>query len=245
MRCIFCGGDACNSSRSHILPESLGGGAWACLRDGLVCSGCNQYFGSKVENKALSSFPFLALRLLLGIPTKKGNPAEMQTYLGALRSGQAQGMIGLDPLSPAIEEEILRGRLGEIRLIAEPTEPLSVVRMLLKMGLEVVAMENIDDAYTSKFDSARDFARSPKSGDSWWWYLRIDHNALFTKFRWGVTAQEWCDDLDLSVHTLGGVEVFRLQILDSIMFTPLYAGVSPPDMSEFPEPEHRLFIAKC
>ncbi|WP_353740420.1 HNH endonuclease [Desulfolithobacter dissulfuricans] len=179
MNCIFCKHDTSDSTTSHILPASLGGEEWACLPDGIVCSGCNQYFGEKVENPALGSFPFLPFRVLLGIPTRKGKAPKLSTCLGTLKGSPLPGCIGIDPTSEDIERGINSGRLNQVRILAEPTEPLVVCRMLVKMGLEVVANDCPDDAQSPKFDSARMFARMPAKGTRWWFMINTDHGLLF------------------------------------------------------------------
>jgi hypothetical protein len=155
------------------------------------------------------------------------------------------GTLGLDPSSPNIEEAIKIGKVREIKLLAEPSEPLLVARMLVKMGLEVVAADNKDDVFETKFDSARDFARSPKRAVAWWWFMCVDHNSLFAKFLNGVSVKEWSEHVELSVHKFDEFEVFRLQLLDMVIFTPLDGRVLPPDVTEFPEPEYRLFKVRC
>lgn len=245
MNCIFCKQPAHGASVSHILPESLGGEQWACLPDGLVCSECNQYFGEKVESRALASFPFLPFRLLLGIPTKKGRAPTLRTHLGILRSDVSPGHIGIDPCSSEIETAINAGEISQIQILAEPSEPLAIARMLVRMGLEVVAADSRDDALDPKFDSARKFSRSPERGTNWWWFLGIDHARLFAKFRDGIAVQEWQQGVSLSVHQFRECAVFRLQLLDMVIFTPLDIRVAPPDMSEFPEPDNRLFDVTC
>lgn len=138
MSCIFCRRKAEGSTLSHILPASLGGEEWACLPDGLVCSRCNQYFGEKVENYALGSFPFLPFRLMLGIPTRKGKAPAMKTHLGMLRSGPFPGQIGIDPITPEVEASINSGSTSQLRILAEPSEPLAVCRMLVNSALLLI-----------------------------------------------------------------------------------------------------------
>ena len=244
MNCIFCDATADGASVSHILPASLGGEQWACLPDGIVCSGCNQYFGEKVESLALGSFPFLPFRLLLGIPTRKGHAPTMQTHLGTVRSSPISGEIGIDPFSPEIQAAIESGRISQLRMLAEPTEPVAVCRMLVKMGIEVVAADSSKDARDNRFDSARTFARFPARGAEWWWFMSTDHERMFAKFRHGITIGDWVHGVSLSVHQFEQFEAFRLQLLDMVIFTPLDARVMPPDMIEFPEPEYRLFHVK-
>ena len=241
MTCIFCQKPAIGASVSHVLPASLGGEEWACLPDGLVCSQCNQYFGEKVENLALNSFPFLPFRVLLGIPTKKGIAPKMQTRLGMIRGSLSSGHIGIDPANREVEEAINRGKITQMRILAEPTEPLAVYRMLVKMGLEVVALDSPDDARSRKFDSARMFARRPYRGIEWWFFISTNHLRLFSKFRDGISIQDWVNGVSLSVSQFDEFEAFRLQLLDMIIFTPLDDRVLPPETNEFPEPDYRLF----
>jgi hypothetical protein len=241
MTCIFCQKPAVEASVSHILPASLGGEEWACLPDGLVCSRCNQYFGDKVESLALASFPFLPFRVLLGIPTRKKAAPEMLDSLGTVRASLKPGCIGLDPANERIEEAINNGEVTQFRILAEPTEPVAVCRMLVKMGLEVVATDSPDNARSPKFNSARLFARCPPRGMEWWFVINTDHAELFQKFRNGIRIEDWLNGVSLSVHRLAEFEAFRLQLLDMIIFTPLDMRVAPPDMQEFPEPDYRLF----
>jgi hypothetical protein len=193
---------------------------------------------------ALGSFPFLPFRLLLGIPTKKGHAPMMQTHLGTLRSSLNNGQIGIDPLSPKIQTAIESGHITQLRILAEPTEPLAICRMLVKMGLEVIAADSLDDARDKRFDSARIFARFPARGAEWWWFMSTNHELLFSKFRHGITIEDWVNGVSLSIHQFDQFEAFRLQLLDMVIFTPLDTRVMPPDMNEFPEPEYRLFHVK-
>jgi hypothetical protein len=241
MTCIFCQKPVIEASVSHVLPASLGGGEWACLPDGLVCSQCNKYFGDKVEKPALQSFPFLPFRLFLGIPTRKGLPPKMVTHLGILQGSLSPGRIGIDPVSEEVEEAIDQGRITQVRILAEPTEPLAVCRMLVKMGLEVVAADSPDDARSQKFDSARKFARGPARGMEWWFFISTNHSELFRRFREGIGVEDWMNGVSLTVRRFDEFEGFRLQLLDMIIFTPLDIRVLPPEMKDFPEPEYRLF----
>lgn len=225
---------------SHILPASLWGQEWACLPDGLVCKQCNQYFGEKVEKLALDSFPFLPFRVLLGIPTRKGTAPKMSTRSGTVKGSLRPGQIGIDPASPEVEKALQSGRITQVRIIAEPTEPIAVCRMLVKMGLEVVARDSPDDAREMKFDSARVFARSPVKGTHWWFVISTNHELLFSRFMNGISTKDWIDGVNLTVCQFDEFEAFRLQLLDMIIFTPLDGRVLPPDMKEFPEPDYRL-----
>lgn len=244
MSCVFCGSPAGNPSLCHILPASLGGDNWACLPDGVECSRCNQYFGEKVEKPALQSFPFLSFRVLLGIPTRKKAKPEMKTHLGIVRSGKFPGLIELLPASQRIALSLESGNITHLTFPAEPSEPLAVARMLVKMGLEIVGSDSPVDARSTKFDSARIFARCPKRGSQWWFVVRTDHPRLFSRFTEGIEMDQWVNGVQLSVHKFEDFEAVRVQLLDMTIFAPLDSRVCPPDLSEFLEPEYRLFVAK-
>jgi len=187
----------------------------------------------------------LPFRLLAGIPTRKGRAPTIQTHLGTLRSGVVDGHVGIDPDSSEIKAAIADGEITAVRILAEPTEPLALARMLVKMGLEIVAAENVEDALEPRFDSARNFARSPIRGTKWWWFMSTGRDALFTKFRRGVTVEEWRRGVSVSVHQFPKFEAVRLQLLDMTIFTALDVRVAPPSMSEYPEPDTRLFEVTC
>ena len=239
--CIFCRGPADRDRVEHILPESLGGKEWACLPPGLVCSGCNQYFGAKVEAGALDSFPFLPFRLLLGIPTKHRKSPRMLTTLGVLRAGHRPGTLGIEPANDRLERGIADGAITQLRILAEPAKPQLVCRLLLKMALELVAVESHSEALSSKFDEAREFARRPRRGQRWWFMTVCDHPRLFQRFRFGVSSAAWIDGVSLSTVEEHGVEVFHLRLLDMSLITPLDPIMQPGGDFLGNEPEWRVF----
>lgn len=241
MRCIFCEGNADASPEEHILPESLGGKKWACLPAGLVCGKCNQYFGSKVEAPALNSFPFLPFRLLLGIPTKRGRAPFLKTTLGTVRSGLSPGTLGLDPDNVNIEHSLAKGEITQIRILAEPTDPLAVCRLLLKMGLEVVARDSPDEAHTPRFDAARSFARKPQANQRWWFLVACDYPRLFARFKEGISVSEWVSGVSLSTVEQGRADIFHLRLLEMSLITPLEPQVAPGKDLRMNEPEWQLF----
>jgi hypothetical protein len=54
------------------------------LPPGIECERCNAYFGSKVEQIALSSFPFSLFRFAAQVPNKRGKAARLETDIGTL-----------------------------------------------------------------------------------------------------------------------------------------------------------------
>lgn len=241
MPCIFCASDTFDGSLEHVLPESLGGKLWACLPSGLVCTRCNQYFGSKVEALALNSYPLLPFRLLLGVPTKRGKPVVTSSPLGELSSGPNQGTLSLLPRNPDVAAAAGSGRISQLRLLAEPIEPLAVCRLLVKMGLEVIAKNDPDLARSARFDQARSFARAPRRGQAWWFFVACDHERLFRRFTAGVTEAEWRDGVHLETIEVEDAEVFHLRLMELSLMTPLDPRIEAAPELSASEPAWRLF----
>jgi hypothetical protein len=240
MACLFCRKPVDGSRIEHILPESLGGGDWACLPDGLVCANCNQYFGSKVESKALGSYPFLPFRLLLGIPTKHKKAPFMTTTLCTLKSSHKPGHIGLDPFSNEVEQGILRNEVTQVRIIAEPTEPLAGCRLLLKMGLELLGCED-GKANLSRYDAARKFARSPQKNSRWWFLIACDFEGLFLRFKNGISLLEWQKGISLSIDDACGGDVFHLKLFEMSLIVPLDEQIEASQDIRESGPEWQVF----
>lgn len=169
--CIFCHSNGPFSSTSHIIPESLGEPLSPVAPPGITCDGCNQYFGQKVELTALASFPFSVYRLLNSIPTKKGKMISILATLGRIHASGMPGLLELEPRNQAISHEVMADEITSFRVQAEVTEPLSVCRMLLKIGLEVLAKHFRDVATSARVQDAIRYARSPKRGEHWWFSL--------------------------------------------------------------------------
>ena len=104
MRCIFCKVDSSETrSVEHVIPESLGNTDHV-VPLGLVCDGCNRYFGTKIEQPLLSSSIFRDLRRNMDIPNKRGKlppPATPDaTFLPSYRTmGRFLGKVGMEALA--------------------------------------------------------------------------------------------------------------------------------------------------
>lgn len=223
-----------------MFPESLGGGDWSRLPAGIVCGACNNYFGTKVESRALDSFPFLPFRVLLGIPTKKRRAAKLRVIQGTLFGAPTAGRVELEPRDERIAAGIEAGQTTQMRILAEPTERVAVCRLLLKMGLEVLAADDGVLARLPRFDAARTFARSPKRGATWWFLIHTDHARLFGHFKRGVSIDEWRAGIVLEVVQESGAEILHLGMLGLDLFTPLEPNVVPGPREDFPEPTHQF-----
>ncbi|WP_235934953.1 hypothetical protein [Undibacterium crateris] len=144
----------------------------------------------------------------------------MKAAIGTLRSSHLPGYLGLDPLSDSVEQGIFNNKITQVRIIAEPVEPLAVCRLLLKMGLELLAY-NSDEAHLPRYDAARKFARSPHPNSRWWFLIACDFVSLFLRFKNGVSPSEWESGISLSIEDVGEGNVFHLKLLEMSLFVPL------------------------
>ena len=239
--CIFCKSETAKfTTREHILPESLGGGDWAVLPDGLYCDECQNRFGSEIEQQALGDYPFSFLRVFLGIPTKKRTAPWFTSWEGTIRASLQPVTVGFDP-APPFQKATVERRKTVMRLLAEPMKPHMICRFLIKMGIEVVAADNTADAFNVKFDSARRYSLTgDKTGA--WWYLQNERMQEASRFiTRGVSEAEWLQNVKLEVIGLErDKEMFHLKLLYLDLFTPLTQGIEP-DIKGLDEPEFRLF----
>lgn len=231
LTCIFCGGSK-SSTTAHIVPESLGGKSAPVGRPGVTCDRCNQYFGQKVESKALQSFPFNVYRLLQGVPSKKGRFLQLVTTIGRVESSGLRNILHLEPRTGCLQAPIERGEVSQFRVIAEISEPLPVARMLLKMGLELLGKHFYDVAASDRVREARSFARAPKRGDRWWFILCTSPAELF--------AEELAEELSIEIQETSGVLVFVMRLAGIAAMIPLESRALPPSPDSLPEPEFRI-----
>jgi hypothetical protein len=240
-RCIFCESTSVPfTTREHILPEALGGGDWSILPDDLFCDSCQNKFGSQIEQQALGDYSFSFFRVFLGLPTKKGKAPWFESWEGRIRASLQPGAFGYDP-SPVFDKAAMDGEKTQIRLLAHPKKPDMICRFLLKMGIEVIAWDNCQDALMPKFDAARSFALTGEKQGKWWYLQRERTDIASRLFIQGITPQEWADNIGLEVVKLEGEqEVFHLSLLYLDMLVPLTSMIVP-QFEGLEEPEYRLF----
>lgn len=241
MKCIFCKSTKKPfTTHEHVLPESLGGGDWAILPEGLFCDSCQNIFGSEIEQQALGDYPFSFFRVFLSIPTKKSKAPWFESWEGKIRASFEPGTFGYDP-APAFEKATEEGKKSQIRLIAHPLRPNMICRFLLKMGIEVVAWDNSTDVFLSKFDEARGFSLTGKKSNKWW-YLQRENMSMASRYlTQGFNMDEWANSVKLSVVKLDGEqEMFHLSLLYLDLLVPLTSMITP-EFEGLEEPEYRLF----
>ena len=68
-QCLFCRTQGSFGTREHIVPESLGNDT--DILGGVICSRCQNYFGTEIEKAALEKTPVGVWRTYLGIKKRK------------------------------------------------------------------------------------------------------------------------------------------------------------------------------
>lgn len=242
-RCIFCKtteGDF--KTKEHILPESLGGGDWAVLPDGLMCDKCQNIFGSSIEQQALADYPLAYVRTFIGIPTKKGKVPWFNSWEGEIAGSLSPGEFVYEP-SSIFKEAEEKGGKTQIRLLAHPLKPSMICRFLLKMGLEVIAEKDTDYVFEEKFDKAREYALKGTKRDKWWYLEHDDLEQGNFYIKNGVTEEEWIDNVELRIIHVGeDAEALHFRLLFVSFIVPLEQRIKPPPMESLPEPMFRLFV---
>lgn len=220
-KCIFClSKDQSFTKIEHIIPESLGGDE--ILPKGIMCDKCNLYFGTEVENKAITSSPLAFARSLMCVPSKrkKHNPVK----------GFRFEIVGSDEGMPLVEmhpEKIKATFKNEWGTLIVPIDSMdSLVRLLLKMGLEFVASSKKLNLYSPIFDDARKAARCPKKGSVW----KIAETSMSPKDVWesGKDKQGYYEKRKIYQYSLGVCEpdqiCFYFQYWVHCFFIPLTVG---------------------
>lgn len=173
-KCLFCLTQKGPFLRvEHPIPESLGNDE-IYLKPGFVCDFCNQYFGSKVEQKVLDSPPFAIERTAAIVKTKKGKLPKFQRNpdLSLFTTGYKDKLIFAIPPSEYFginPKHFFPDNAGNIilRLAPKKDEDFYAIRLLLKMGLELLLWNNEVNPYDCRFNDARNYARYAATGTSW------------------------------------------------------------------------------
>ena len=166
-KCLFCLGENVSFTRvEHPIPESLGNDDWV-LPKGFVCDGCNQYFGSKIENRVSSSPPFTLERMASNVRTKKGRLPylPLQKGLRLIPSGfKDQLFVHAD--SGYVDYYYHRIGKEPLEIPWPKGHSYFLARFMLKLGLEMLLGTNFNP-YSSHFDLARNHARRGVVTDGW------------------------------------------------------------------------------
>ncbi|HEY55082.1 MAG TPA: HNH endonuclease [Dehalococcoidia bacterium] len=178
--CLFCKKPGGFQTREHIVPESLGNDT--DILEGVICSSCQNYFGKEIEKAALEQTPIAFWRSYLGIRTKRGrlpsvdlnppargaipafHPAS-DTDIGF--SAHEDGSTSIDVDNSAFIQRLLSKDKGEYRMVLSPWHLSIIGRFLGKMGLEYVALSDLDYAFSAQFEDIRSFVRYGSTKHLW------------------------------------------------------------------------------
>ncbi|MEZ4880225.1 MAG: HNH endonuclease [Chitinophagales bacterium] len=224
-KCIFCltTDKTVFNTKEHILPESLGGGDWAILPDGLYCDSCQNIFGSSIEQQALADYPFINLRTLLGIPTKKNKTPWFDYMEGRLHSAGEPGRIIYEP-NDYFKKAFQEGRKTLTIIPAMTRKSNMVLRTLLKIGLETIAGDNGENkVFEKRFDPARVYALTGQKKYDWS-YLQIEHTDKLNLYIKGIAADEEPFFMDIYDYDKEQ-EYMHLRVLYLDFFVPLIENV--------------------
>jgi len=211
------------NTKEHILPESLGGGNWAILPDGLYCDKCQNIFGSSIEQQALADYPFINLRTLLGIPTKKNKAPWFDYMEGRLHSAGEPGRIIYIP-NEYFRKSFAKGRKTLTIIPAMTRKSNMVLRTLLKIGLETIAGDNGENkVFEERFDPARVYALTGQKKYDWS-YLQIEHTDKLNLYIKGIAADEEPFFMDIYDYDKEQ-EYMHLRVLYLDFFVPLIENV--------------------
>lgn len=178
--CLFCRIEGVFHTREHIVPESLGNDT--DIIEGTICERCQNYFGKEVEKLALEQTPIAFWRSYLGITTKKKHLPSVNldpplkgaipafhpaTDTGIGFTAHENGSTSIDVENPVFIERLLMDDTPNYRFVLSPWHLSILARFLGKMGLEYVALVDLDYALSAQFDHIRSFVRYGSTKHLW------------------------------------------------------------------------------
>jgi hypothetical protein len=240
-KCIFCliTDGALFKTKEHVLPESLGGGDWAILPEGLFCDNCQNKFGSTIEQQALADYPFVNMRTLLGLPTKRKKAPWFKYWEGILHAGGGPGEIIYEP-NDYFKKSFESGQKIMTIVPAMTNKPEMVLRTLLKIGLEVIGANDRDTVFEDRFNPAREYALTGSKKYPWF-YIQKEDNQLLQLY---VKGLEWEDHhCFMDVHYEdNGLVFLHMRTFYLEFIVPLLENVVLDPNDKFTEPIERVVI---
>lgn len=218
-KCIFCLSEKGSFFKDeHVIPESLGGDV--IIPRGFVCDNCNSYFGTKIEKEALTISPLAFARALMCVKSKKKRATHFKGFRFEIHGTGDTPSVEFHP-----DKAKAAKKYGTGTLIFPNERMSSLTRLLLKMGLELIAIDNKINVYDPIFDKARNAARTPKKSSMW----KIAETPLPTEYVWesgednkGAYAKRTIYAYGLYNHQ--GMIVFHFQYWRYCFIIPLTDG---------------------
>lgn len=240
-KCIFC--LTTDSTKfntiEHVLPESLGGGDWAILPEGLFCDSCQNRFGSAIEQQALADYPFVNMRTLLGIPTKKKKAPWFKYWEGTMYSGGEPGIITYEP-NEYFKKSFESGQKTMTLIPATTKRPDMLLRTLLKIGLEVIAVNDKNIVFEDRFNPAREYALTG-SKQSPWFYIQKEDDKLLQLYIKGIDWEDSHCFMDVHYED-NGLVFLHLRTYYLEFMVPLVENVILDSDMILTEPQERAII---
>lgn len=223
-RCVFCGDSSKVGSVAHLIPDSLGGSLFGVLPNGVECSKCNQYFGSKIEKVVLNSWPLSVHRTWLNIPTKKGKPAKFTTKHGVITSSGKPREIFLDPSQ---EIHFNKQNKGTLEIVAEQSEFEAVMncRWLVRLGLCYLVANGFQECYGDKYERARHFVRRPPKGMQWWFGIKISLEDVHEFWGKQLNYEDYWNNVYIRILKTDDIIAVDLNFFGIRMFAPLVHSI--------------------
>jgi len=181
------------------VPECLGNDT--DILEGVICGSCQNYFGREIEKPALEKTPIAFWRTYLGIRTKKKHPPSVNldppprgampalhpaSDIGVGFSAHEDGSTSIDLDNSAFRQGLLLQDGHEYRMVLSPWHLSIMGRFLGKIGLEYVALADLDKAFSAKFDDIRLFVRYGSTKHLWpiYWGQQGDLKGLKEPVIW-------------------------------------------------------------
>ena len=163
---------------AHVRPQGLGQHA-NIFPPGVVCDGCNFYFGRTLE-PALLRHPTLAYDMLrLGVPGRDGGPRHI---LGNWQRTEDGGE--LVPMAPPQNHGLHRGRpnVGLLPILDPKFDQLEFRRGLHMLAFNALAFQHAADGATdsahdpldTRYDPVRRYIREGGRTEAWLFLERYD-----------------------------------------------------------------------
>lgn len=170
MKCILCDGNGPFSSEEHIVPHSLGNDI-LILPKGWLCDKCNNICSS-FETRVLSNSIFGLERCRLGVITKKLKPA--RASLSGI-TWFAEPTLAKNIVSAEAEWDKVpifsNSNYNKLPILVHGNTDRDIARMLLKIGLELLAFYNTYENISCNYNEAKRAILS--NTDNLWPYFII------------------------------------------------------------------------
>ena len=171
----------------------------------------------------MADYPFINLRTILGIPTKKNKAPWFDYWEGRLHSAGEPGRIIYEP-NEIFKNAFTEGRKTLTIIPAMTRKPNMVLRTLLKIGLETIAGDNGENkVFEDRFDPARVYALTVQKKHDWS-YLQIEHTDKLNLYIKGIAADEEPFFMDIYDYD-EKQEFMHLRVLYLDFFVPLIENV--------------------